>query len=232
MLRARPSADARFAPSGASRRPAPSPTAGVMTRERQKAMTPAQAIQALREGNARFIGERTRTRDLRAQAAIAEQFPFAAIVSCIDSRTSNEMLFDQGPGDIFSSRIAGNVIDPSVLGGLEFACHIAGARAIVVVGHSSCSAVKGAIDRLQFGHMTALLQRIEPAVAQVAPQFARRDSGDACLVDAVTRANVRESMRCIREESTVLREMLERGELAIAGAVVDLATSRAEFLED
>jgi carbonic anhydrase len=203
-----------------------------MTRERQAAMSPAQAIRKLREGNMRFITGRPLVRNIRAQVAIEEQFPFAAIVSCIDSRTSNELVFDQGPGDIFSSRIAGNVIDASVLGGLEFACRVAGAKAIVVVGHTSCGAVKGAIDQIQLGHLTSVLQRIEPAIELALPAFARRSSSDPRFVEAVTHANVRVAMRRIGEDSGVLREMIERGELAVAGAVVDLATGRASFLED
>ena len=227
ILRTSPVSGSRVAAMAASPRRAP-----VMTREKQAAMTPAQAVQELRDGNARFVAGRPLARDIRAQVAIEEQFPFAAIVSCIDSRTSNELVFDQGPGDIFSSRIAGNVIDGSVLGGLEFACRIGGAKAIVVVGHSSCGAVKGAIDQLKIGHLTSVLQRIEPAIEQTMPAFANRTSSDARLVKAVTHANVRVAMRHICEDSSVLREMIERGELTVAGAVVDLATGRATFLAD
>lgn len=194
-----------------------------MPREKQAAMTPVETVQELRDGNTRFVTGRPLIRNVRAQVAIEEQFPFAAIVSCIDSRTSNELVFDQGPGEIFSSRIAGNVIDASVLGGLEFACQIAGAKAIVVVGHTLCGAVKGAIDQIRLGHLTSVLQRIEPAIEESMATFEHRTSSDPRFVEAVTYANVRVAMRHVREDS---------GALAVAGAVVDLATGRASFLTD
>ena len=217
-----------------ARHAASAETTVVMTRAAQAAMTPAQALARLQDGNARFLRGSALQRDLRAQAAVtaAGQFPFAAIVSCIDSRTSSELLFDQGLGDIFNVRIAGNIVDTDVLGSLEFACKAAGSRLILVVGHSSCGAVKGAIDHVELGHLTELLQHLEPAVAEVAPRFPQRTSKDHELVDATAMANVRQSMKQIREQSPLLREMLDKGEIGLAGAMIDLATGRATFVAD
>ncbi len=206
----------------------------VMTRDAQAAITPAQALEKLKEGNARFVAGKPLHRNLRAQAAAAAkgQFPFASMVSCVDSRTSSELIFDQGIGDIFNARVAGNIIDSDVLGSLEFTCKVAGSKLIVVVGHTACGAVKGAIDKVEMGNLTGLLQHIEPAVAEVAPRFPQRTSNDPGLVDAAAMANVKRALQQIREQSPVLREMLDRGEIGLAGAMVDLATGKATFLAD
>ena len=206
----------------------------IMTRAAQASMTPAGALQRLQDGNARFVAGKLQHRDLRAQAAAAAagQYPFASIVSCVDSRTSSELLFDQGLGDIFNARIAGNIVDADVLGSLEFTCKAAGSKLIVVVGHTGCGAVKGAIDKVEMGNLTGLLQQLEPAVAEVAPRFPKRTSQDHELVDAAALANVKLAMRQIRERSPVLREMLDKGQIGLAGALVDLATGRATFIAD
>lgn len=200
--------------------------------ESQSAITPSKAIEILKEGNARFVSKASTPRDYQSQVAATSggQYPFAAVVSCIDSRIPTEIIFDQGIGDIFNARIAGNFVNEDILGSLEFACKVAGAKAIVVMGHTSCGAVKGACDKAELGNLTQLLEKITPAVDAVeTPEGTDRSSANAAFVDAVAAKNVELTLAKIRENSSVLNEMLEAGEIEIAGAMYDVASGKVSF---
>jgi carbonic anhydrase len=203
----------------------------VQTKESQQAMTPAEALERLRAGNARFVAGQRQARDLPAKvrATAAGQYPFAVVLSCLDSRQPVELIFDQGIGDVFNARVAGNVLNDDILGSLEFACKVSGAKLIVVLGHSNCGAVKGAIDNVELGHLTELLHRIEPAVAAVPPDVRPRDSKNAEFVDDVAEANVKIVMQQIRERSPILREMIDQGQIGLAGGMYELTTGRVHF---
>ncbi len=202
------------------------------TEATQAAMTPQEALETLKEGNARFVQGQMLQRDLMQQVeATGEgQFPFAAIVGCIDSRASNELIFDQGIGDIFSVRIAGNFVNNDMLGSLEFACAAAGARLIVVVGHTECGAVKGACDDVVLGNLTQTLANIKPAVAAVSGHDADRTSGNAAFVQAVADKNVELTVQRIRERSAILRDMADNGDIGLAGAMYDVRTGQVTFM--
>jgi len=214
---------------------AKAPDAGaVFTKEQQQALNPAQALDLLKEGNERFVEGVSIQRDLREQATATAggQFPFAAVVNCLDSRASAELVFDQGLGDIFNARIAGNIVNDDILGSLEFACKVVGAKLIAVIGHTSCGAVNGAVDKVDLGNLTGLLQRIEPAVVEADKQVkGERTSKDAALVAAVTVENVLLQMKNIRAKSPILKEMLDKGQIALVGGVQDLGTGKVTFLD-
>jgi len=196
------------------------------TREIQTKTTPAMALQELKDGNVRYTSGKMFKRDLRTQAAaVAEgQFPFATVLCCIDSRTTPELVFDQGFGDIFVARVAGNVVDDDVLGSLEYACEEAGSKVVVVLGHTGCGAVKGACDDIRMGNLTMLVARIRPAVDSIPNNGSDRSSKNHEFVDKVSAANVQNSVEQIRERSTILREMADKGEIKIVGAMLDLHT--------
>ena len=205
-----------------------------MTKETQSATTPAQALERLKSGNARFVAGNTTCRDLKQQvAATAEgQYPFATVVSCLDSRTSTELVFDQGIGDVFNARVAGNVVNPDILGSLEFATKAAGSKLIAVIGHTKCGAVKGACDRVELGNLTGLLERIAPAVeATKTAANEKRTSKNDAFVDRVAENNVRLTMDTIRKQSAILREMESKGEIRIVGGMQDLNNGKVTFLE-
>lgn len=206
------------------------------TSETQATFTPALALQFLKEGNARFVNNLRVSRDLLQQANETRdgQWPFATIVSCIDSRTSAELIFDQGLGDIFSVRIAGNVINTDILGSLEFACHVAGSKLIVVLGHTSCGAIKGACDHVELGNLTELLSKIQPAVYEEnqTPDPATRNSKNAAFVENVANLNVRRSVQSIINRSDILEHMIAAGEVGIIGAKHNLATGEVTFFDD
>jgi carbonic anhydrase len=207
---------------------------GVMTRESQAAMKPAEALQKLKEGNERFVAGHSLDRDLpaEARATAGGQYPFAAVVTCVDSRTSAELVFDQGLGSVFSARVAGNVLNEDIVGSLEFATKVAGAKLIVVVGHSACGAVKGACDKVELGHLTELLNKIEPSVAAARTKSSGDASGkNAAFVDEVARENVRRMVKLLPEQSPILKDMVASGSLKIVGAFQDLQSGRVEFLD-
>jgi carbonic anhydrase len=185
------------------------------THESQASITPAKALEFLKEGNERFVTNLKINRDLLQQANETRegQWPFAAVLSCIDSRTSAELIFDQGLGDIFSIRIAGNVVNTDIVGSLEFACKVAGSKLIVVLGHSKCGAIKGACDHIELGNLTELLSKIQPAVYEetltTAPES--RNSKNEKFVDNVTQLNVRRSVNSIVNRSYILEQMIESG---------------------
>jgi carbonic anhydrase len=203
-------------------------------RESQQSLTPADALKILKEGNARFCANLKANRDLLEQVNETRdgQWPFAAILSCIDSRTSAELIFDQGLGDVFSIRIAGNFLNNDILGSLEFACAAAGAKLIVVLGHSGCGAIRGACDGVELGHLTGLLKKIHPAVDRVSERYdpESRTAANEDFVQAVARENVRRAVEGIPEQSSVLRDLKTKGEIDVVGAVHDLKSGKVEFL--
>jgi carbonic anhydrase len=209
-------------------------TTAPMTKEAQARVTSAEALERLKSGNERFTSGRPAPRNLLKQVAATSegQYPFATVVSCLDSRTSAELIFDQGIGDIFNARVAGNVVNPDILGSLEFASKAAGSKLIAVIGHTKCGAVKGACDHVQLGNLTGLLNRIQPAVKSTAssPGEDRSAKNDA-FVDRVAETNVRTAMETIRRQSPILREMERKGEIAIVGGMHDLETGRVTFLK-
>lgn len=206
------------------------------TSETQASITPARALEFLKEGNARFVNNLRINRNLLQQANDTRdgQWPFATVVSCIDSRTSAELIFDQGLGDIFSVRIAGNVINTDIIGSLEFACHLAGSKLIVVLGHTSCGAIKGACDHVEVGNLTELLSKIQPAVYEEnqTPEPARRNSKNPAFVENVADLNVRRSVRTIVNRSYILEQLIEAGKVAVIGAKHDLASGVVTWFHD
>ncbi len=205
------------------------------TRETQATMTPEKALQYLKEGNLRFQNNLKANRNLLQQVndTAEGQFPFATVLSCIDSRVSAELVFDQGLGDIFSIRIAGNFINQDILGSMEFACKLAGTKLVVILGHTSCGAVKGACDHARMGNLTTLINKIEPAVYAVEePKDASlRNSSNLEFVDAVSKKNVEMAMENIHSQSVILKEMEEKGEILIIGAMYDLSSGEVNFYE-
>jgi carbonic anhydrase len=203
----------------------------VQTKALQSAMTPQQALAELREGNARFVAAKPLVRDFPGQvkAAASGQYPFAVVLSCLDSRQPIEIVFDQGIGDIFSARVAGNVLNDDILGSMEFACKASGAKLIAVIGHSNCGAVKGAIDDVQLGNLTGLLTKITPAIDAVPQDVQPRTSKNYSFVNQVSEANVKLVMKEIRERSPILREMLDQGQIGLVGGMYDLSTGKVDF---
>lgn len=204
------------------------------TKETQEALSPDGAIALLKEGNARFVTKTMTERDLikQVEQTASGQYPFATILSCIDSRVSAELVFDQGVGDIFSVRVAGNIVNEDLLGSMEFACKLAGTKVIVVLGHTACGAVKGACDDAKMGNLTLLLSRIRAAVDAVSepPEPENRTSKNLTFVDAVAIKNVAITIGNIRQRSNVLREMEEFGEIKIVGAMYDISDGKVHWL--
>ena len=206
-----------------------------MNKEIQAAMTPQDALAQLREGNQRFVNHTMLERNLLHQVEETKtgQAPFAAVLGCIDSRVSPEIIFDQGVGDIFGCRVAGNIVNEDILGSIEFSCKVAGSKLVVVLGHARCGAVMGACDNVELGNLTPMLAKIGPAIdAMDQPSDpAERNSQNAAFVDAVSRNNVRQSVQMIRSRSSILSELEAAGEILIQGAYYEVATGWVEFLE-
>jgi carbonic anhydrase len=204
-----------------------------LTREAQAAITAEKAIEMLKEGNQRFVNNTTIKRDLLAQVKQTSkvQFPFAAVVSCLDSRIPPEIVFDRGIGDLFVARVAGNFVNDDILGSLEFATKLSGAKLIVVMGHTECGAIKGACDAAQLGLLTATLANINPAVTAVRGDYKPRSSQNAEFVQAVAEMNVKLTMQKLRDRSVVLREMLDNGEIGMVGAMYDVKTGKVIFFK-
>ena len=202
-------------------------------KETQAQMTPRKALQFLQEGNERFINNLKDNRNLLEQANETRdgQWPFATILSCIDSRTSAELIFDQGLGDVFSVRIAGNIVNTDILGSMEFACKVAGSKLIVVLGHSKCGAVKGACDHVEMGNLTELLSKIQPAVYQEKDTTDNRTSKNSEFVENVAEINVKRNVKNIIERSFVLEQMLEEGQIGIVGAMHDIESGKVIFYD-
>ena len=205
------------------------------TKEMQARMTPNSSLEELKKGNLRFTGKNALNRNLLQQVdeTSTGQYPYATILSCIDSRVSSELIFDQGIGDIFSVRIAGNFINEDILGSMEFACKLAGTKLVVVLGHTACGAVKWACDHARLGNLTALINKIEPAVAAVAEpkDEALRNSGNIDFVNEVAAKNVMMTIDNIRAKSQVLAEMEAQSEIKIIGGMYDIKTGGVTFYE-
>jgi carbonic anhydrase len=203
------------------------------TKEKQTAATPESVLAELKAGNSRFVSGHPRKRDSQAdvKATASGQYPLAVVLSCLDSRQPIEIVLDQGVGDIFSARVAGNLVDEDILGSMEFACKVSGSKLITVLGHTNCGAVKGAIDDVKLGNLTALLEKVKPAVAQVPADVKPRDSKNHEFVDKVGEANVRLVMQQIRERSPILREMIDQKQIGLVGGMYDLSTGEVHFFE-
>ena len=201
------------------------------TKESQSSISPSEAITMLKAGNARFVAQNRHNRNSADQVIRTStgQFPFATVVGCIDSRVPTEMVFDQGIGDIFSARIAGNFVNNDILGSLEFACKLAGSKAIIVLGHSSCGAVKGACDNAKLGNLTGMLENIMPAVDSITDEVEDRSSGNPSFVQKVSDANVHLTIEKIKKDSPVLKEMLDNGEIDIVGAMYHVDSGEVTF---
>jgi carbonic anhydrase len=208
----------------------------VHTQETQAKLTPRMALEILKEGNGRFIKNLKAERNLLEQVNETRdgQWPFATILSCIDSRTSAELIFDQGLGDVFSVRIAGNIVNTDILGSMEFACKVAGSKLIVVLGHSKCGAVKGACDHVEMGNLTELLSKLQPAVYSESETKAadKRNSKNAEFVENVSSINVRRSVKNIIERSFILEQMVEEGKIGVVGAMHNIETGKVTFYKD
>lgn len=200
--------------------------------EEQANATPSQVLSWLESGNERFASGKLKPRDMLHDQRVtaAGQHPRAAILSCIDSRAPAEFIFDEGIGDLFNARIAGNIADTDLVGSLEFACKLSGAKLVVVMGHTSCGAIKGACDRVQLGNLTGLLDKIQPAVEAVGNMHGERNSKNKEFVEAVAEANVGLTVQRIRELSPILRGMESEGKIGIVGCIYNLETGRVRFL--
>jgi carbonic anhydrase len=204
-----------------------------LTKEMQTSITPSMALDLLKDGNKRFVNNLKINRNLLQQANETSdgQHPFAVILSCIDSRTSAELIFDQGLGDVFSVRIAGNVVNEDILGSMEFGCKVAGAKIIVVLGHTKCGAVKGACDNVELGNLTGLIHKIKPAIHQECSTIENRNSSNTVFVENVAELNVGLSVKNILLHSPIIAEMVKSGEIGIVGGVHDITTGQVKFFE-
>ncbi len=205
-----------------------------LTKEMQEAITPKLALELLKDGNKRFVNNLKVNRNLLQQANETSdgQHPFAVILSCIDSRTSAELIFDQGLGDIFSVRIAGNIINEDILGSMEFGCKVAGAKIIVVLGHTKCGAVKGACDHVEMGNLTALLTKIRPAVDAETTIKLNRNANNAEFVEKVAIINVKRTVESIMQRSPILKEMIEGGKIGIVGGTHNISSGEVTFFTE
>jgi carbonic anhydrase len=205
--------------------------AASLTKVQRDALTPDQIIQAMKEGNARFRSGKMKPHDYLAQkrASAAGQYPAAVILSCIDSRVPAEIILDAGIGDSFNARVAGNIATKDLMGSLEFACAAAGAKVVLVMGHTACGAIKGAIDNVQLGNLTGLLDTIKPAVAST--QYAgARSSKNSEFVDAVARTNVQQTMDALRSGSPILADLEKKGQIKIVGSMYNLSNGVVTFM--
>lgn len=197
-----------------------------ITKEIQDGISPDRAIEMLKEGNQRFLNKNETERDLHIQVnqTSGGQFPYAAVLSCIDSRVPVELTFDQGIGDIFSARVAGNIINEDILGSIEYACGVAGSKAILVLGHTKCGAVTAACQGVELGNITALLSKVKPAIKEVQERTGQLE------VEEVTKSNVNQSIQEIREKSALLADLEKEGKIKIVGAVYHVEDGRVTFL--
>ena len=197
-----------------------------LTKEIQDSISPNKAVEMLKEGNQRFLDKNVQDRDLHIQVQNTSegQFPYAVVLSCIDSRVPVELVFDQGVGDIFSARVAGNIINEDILGSIEYACGVAGSKAILVLGHTKCGAVTSACKGVELGNITALLSKVKPAIANV------QERDGEVEVEEVTKANVHQSIKEIREKSSILADLETEGKIKIVGAVYHVEDGRVTYL--
>ncbi|MDB3905547.1 carbonic anhydrase family protein [Crocinitomicaceae bacterium] len=197
-----------------------------ITKEIQDGISPDKAIEMLNEGNKRFLNNNAVNRDLQKQVESTSngQFPYAVVLSCIDSRVPVELAFDQGIGDVFSARVAGNIINEDILGSMEYACGVAGSKAILVLGHTKCGAVTAACQGVELGNITALLSKVKPAIKEVQQRTGEIE------VEEVTKSNVQQSIFEIREKSTLLSDLEKEGKIKIVGAVYHVENGEVTFL--
>ena len=197
-----------------------------LTKEIQDSISPNRAVEMLKEGNQRFLDKNEQDRDLHLQVSQTSsgQFPYAVVLSCIDSRVPVELVLDQGVGDIFSARVAGNIINEDILGSIEYACGVAGSKAILVLGHTKCGAVTAACKDVELGNITALLSKVKPAIANI-----KQRDGEV-EVEEVTKANVHQSIKEIREKSSMLADLETEGKIKIVGAVYHVEDGRVSYL--
>jgi carbonic anhydrase len=206
-----------------------------LTKDIQASLSPEKALQILKDGNKRFVNNQKADRNLLQQVSETStgQFPLAVVLSCIDSRTSSELIFDQGMGDIFSARIAGNILNEDILGSMEFACKVAGAKLVLVLGHTRCGAVIGACNQVELGNLTSLLNKIKPALAvESSLPEDQRNGSNREYVQAVTEENVHLTIKRIRQESPILAEMEKEGAIKIVGGMYEVETGVVTFYED
>ncbi len=198
----------------------------------QADMTPAEALEMLVEGNARFVAGDTHDRDYmdQVEATAGGQWPFAVVLGCIDSRVPPELVFDQGVGDIFAARVAGNFVNTDILGSMEFATAVAGSKVVVVLGHTSCGAVKGACDHVELGNLTHTLSNIAPAIYAVGDVEGERSSKNKDYVHAVATENVELTVQNILDRSPVIKDLVDRGEVVVVGAMHDVSTGKVTFI--
>lgn len=202
-----------------------------ITKELQQQISPEQAIELLQKGNQRFIQNLRFNRNLLQQVneTAQGQYPFATILSCIDSRTPAELIFDQGLGDIFSIRIAGNVINDDILGSMEFACEVVGSKLIVVLGHTNCGAIKGACHNVEMEHLSGLLKKIEPAIDKEISIKGDRNGNNPRFVDAVAKLNVINSIETVLGESKTLNQLVSENKIKIIGSLYDVGSGEVSF---
>ena len=203
-------------------------------KQQQDMITPQEALNILKEGNKRFINNLKYNRNLLEQVNSTRdgQWPFAVVLSCIDSRTSAELIFDQGLGDIFSIRIAGNIVNNDILGSMEFACKVAGSKIIVVLGHTKCGAVKGACDEVKMGHLSGLLSKISPAILQETETVYNRNSSNSDFVENVSTINVKRTVQEILDRSDIINQLVNEGKIGIIGAMYDVTTGQVNFYDE
>jgi carbonic anhydrase len=201
-----------------------------LTKKIRDDITPNNALQILKDGNYRFITNLKMNRNLLQQVneTSDEQFPFAFILSCIDSRTSAELIFDQGLGDIFSCRIAGNILNEDILGSMEFACKVAGAKLIMVLGHSECGAIKGACNNVRMGNLTGLLKKIQVVVKKVA-KIGKVSTNSHDFIELVSKENVKNVLNNIPKKSKIIRDLLKEKKIIIVGAMYDISSGKVDF---
>ena len=206
-------------------------TSESLTKERRDSMTPSQIIDELKKGNERFRTGKMAPRNYLAEkrSSATGQYPAAVILGCVDSRVPPEIIFDAGIGDTFNGRVAGNVVNDDLLGSMEFACAVSGAKVVLVLGHTACGAIKGAIDDVVLGNLTGLLARIKPAIPETKFE-GEKSSKNPAFVDAVARSNVRVALQDIRRRSPVLADLEKKGSIQITGAMYDLATGVVDFV--
>jgi carbonic anhydrase len=211
--------------------PAAAPMKEVLTKEKQTALTPDKVLEGLKAGNERFVAGEMTSRDLPAQVekTSSGQFPSAIVLGCVDSRVPPELVFDQGIGDIFSARVAGNIVNDELLGSIEFATKVAGSKLVVVMGHTSCGAVKGACDNVELGKVTSLVEEIRPSVEEVTPEEETCSSKNTELVNKISDHNVERTIAKMREQSDVLTQLEKEGTIKIVGAMYDVSTGKVTF---
>ncbi|WP_028379818.1 carbonic anhydrase family protein [Legionella cherrii] len=205
-----------------------------ITQAKQQQMTPKQALQRLKDGNQRFLTNTQVTRDYLKQAHQSSygQYPFAVVLNCMDSRSVPELFFDQGLADLFTLRVAGNVLNDDILGSMEFATKVTGSRLIVVLAHTSCGAVAGACSGVQLGHLTDVLDKIKPVVQESMDEQKTKNCADPKLIDAIAKANALRIVREIQNRSPIINDLISKKQIGIVAGVHDIKTGKVEFFEE